>query len=137
MREAADRLLRAINAPGNKIPYLQWRASLDIWDKLERLYFGKLIPNWFRTDAVWLAGCLGSVSDDFDMLHEGYGSINRTGMANFMASLHWSVVSIGTIGSGMFFHADSIATSTYHLQLSGRKRWFICPPRGEESKYTV
>ena len=28
----------------------------------------------------------------------------------------------------MFFHADGIATSTYQLQIRGRKRWVVCSP---------
>jgi len=109
---------------GNSTPYLQWRAPLEEWQVIETEFFGPLVPDWFRTDAVWLDKCF--VDSRISEHPEGSGEVDE--LANFMASQHWSVISIGTVSSGMFFHTDSIATSTYHLQVQGRKKWFVCPP---------
>ena len=102
--------------------------------QLEKERFGALVPDWFRTDAAWLPECL---EPDAMSASTATVDVNISPIGNFMASQHWSVVSMGTNGSGMFLHADSIATSTYHLQIAGRKKWFVCPPTGMERQYGV
>mgnify|MGYP003888668271 FL=1 len=129
MADAALRFAEEREQNHHAKPYLQWRAPKNIWTELEEQYFGPLVPDWFRTDAVWFPGCLGDTEGDI--------TVSESNIANFMASQHWSVVSMGTTGSGMFLHSDSIDTSTYHLQLSGRKKWFVCPPQGQEVTYGV
>eukprot|EP00750_Incisomonas_marina_P017966 INCI2664.1.p1 GENE.INCI2664.1~~INCI2664.1.p1 ORF type:complete len:295 (+),score=41.67 INCI2664.1:600-1484(+) len=133
LHEAARLFYQHVKASdAEHVPYLQWRAPLDEWQVLERDDFGMYVPDWFRTDAAWFPQCLGSKAGD----ESGSDFLDVVG--NFMASQHWSVVSMGTTGSGMFFHPDGIATSTYHLQLVGKKKWFVCPPqRSEDAQYGV
>ena len=42
--------------------------------------------------------------------------------------LRWWVVYVGTRGAGMFAHKDRHRTASWQLQLSGAKRWRLCPP---------
>ena len=52
--------------------------------------------------------------------------------AAFLSATAWNMVIIGTPGSGMFFHADSLQTSTWQAQIRGSKQWVLCPPEIKE-----
>ena len=53
----------------------------------------------------------------FDSLEAG----NQT--ANFELETHWRMLIVGGgVGAGMFLHADTLRTSSWQLQIRGRKR---------------
>lgn len=48
----------------------------------------------------------------------------------FHLKTHWKIILIGTRGSGMFNHSDSLLTSSWHGHVQGRKWWYVCSPAG-------
>uniref|UniRef100_A0A7S2J3H0 SET domain-containing protein n=1 Tax=Haptolina brevifila TaxID=156173 RepID=A0A7S2J3H0_9EUKA len=42
-------------------------------------------------------------------------------------SHRWRILAVGGRGAGMHLHVDSPPLSSWHLQLSGRKLWRLCP----------
>ena len=44
----------------------------------------------------------------------------------FMRSTHWRMLIIGSRDGGMFNHKDILRTSSFQVQLAGRKRWHLC-----------
>lgn len=48
---------------------------------------------------------------------------------------HWKILITGTQGAGMFNHTDSLQTSSWHAQLTGRKWWYVC--KGGECMETI
>lgn len=102
-------------------PYVQWRLQMRTWRRLKKTLGG--LPKWFTVDESWLKSCLPP----------------RTSAEwpadNWLRHCHWKVLVIGKRGSGMFFHADGIATATYQLQVVGRKRWTVCGPEQRDKLY--
>mmetsp|Transcript_5373 Transcript_5373/g.8162 ORF Transcript_5373/g.8162 Transcript_5373/m.8162 type:complete len:273 (-) Transcript_5373:76-894(-) len=49
--------------------------------------------------------------------------------SEFHIKTHWKVVFVGTRGSGMFNHSDSLLTSSYHAHIRGSKWWYVCSPK--------
>ena len=102
-------------------PYLQWRLQMATWRALKKSLAA--LPKWFTVDEAWLRDCLP------ERTHEEWPA------DNWMRHCHWKVLVLGKRGSGMFFHADGISTSTYVMQLVGRKRWTVCRPGQEHKLY--
>jgi hypothetical protein len=47
----------------------------------------------------------------------------------FERSLRWRMLTLGgSAGAGMRLHVDSPPTSSWHVQVRGRKQWALCPP---------
>ena len=44
----------------------------------------------------------------------------------FLLATHWRMFLIGEQDCGMFFHSDTLHTSSYQLQILGSKKWHIC-----------
>eukprot|EP00808_Paulinella_micropora_P013201 g58918.t1 len=44
----------------------------------------------------------------------------------YFLKTHWKIILIGTPGSGMFNHTDSLQTSSWHAHVQGAKWWFVC-----------
>ena len=121
-----------------RAPYLQWRFGASMWRKVREVGFEDL-PAWFVTDDHWMRECLGR-RRSLAATRKGLGArkfalldtyTQRDGdwpADNFVRTTHWRLIALGKVGSGMFLHNDAFASSVYHLHVSGRKRWFVCPP---------
>jgi hypothetical protein len=44
---------------------------------------------------------------------------------------HWKIILIGSIGSGMFNHSDSLMTASWHAHIQGKKWWYVCSPQDQ------
>ena len=96
-----------LDKPGR---YMMYNIGLSEWDALMRVANHPHIPKLFMPDNDWLTSC-------FHSLESAY---------RFMSSTHWRMLTIGTKGAGMFNHKDTLRTSSWHGQITGRKRWHIC-----------
>jgi hypothetical protein len=81
-------------------------ARLLTGEQQENKWFKKCLPQ--RTGTDWAADNIG--------MHA-----------------RWRVVVVGEQDSGMFFHSDGFSSSTYHVQISGRKHWRVCTPASSPS----
>jgi len=82
-----------------------------MWDQLEDL--GDIPKNkysHFKGDSWWTRRCMPQVE-----VQEEYH-----------LKTHWKIVLIGSTGSGMFNHTDSLLTSSWHGHVQGNKWWFVC-----------
>lgn len=52
----------------------------------------------------------------------------NTDISTFYLQTHWQMLLIGESGAGMFNHQDTLRSSSWQLQLKGRKRWHVCDP---------
>ena len=102
-------------------PYMQWRQNMGSWRRLKKTL--EALPRWFTVDEAWMKSCLPPRSPE------------EWPADNWLRHCHWKVLVIGKEGSGMFFHADGIATATYQLQVVGRKRWTVCGPENRHKLY--
>ena len=46
----------------------------------------------------------------------------------FERELRWRMLALGMAGSGMHLHRDRLPLGSWHQQVSGRKRFLLCPP---------
>jgi len=60
---------------------------------------------------------------------ECVASLTEAGMRDeFELVARWHMIDVaGAAGAGMFLHADTLGTSSWHTQVRGRKRWHLCP----------
>lgn len=95
--------------------YLHMQLTSKTWGKLEEL--GD-IPRKRHThlegDKWWMRRCL----QDDDVREE------------YHIKTHWKIILIGTKGSGMFNHSDSLMTASWHGHVQGKKWWYVCTPDG-------
>eukprot|EP00164_Ancoracysta_twista_P001996 GFYU01002633.1.p1 GENE.GFYU01002633.1~~GFYU01002633.1.p1 ORF type:complete len:396 (+),score=66.22 GFYU01002633.1:102-1289(+) len=97
--------------------YIQWNVDQPTWYDLQ-FDFGK-IPEVFDEDLLWLEKCLPTESL----------------RSEFFLKTHWRMVLIGNVGAGMFNHVDTIHTGAYQAQITGRKKWHLCPPSEDPYMY--
>ena len=88
--------------------YILFNLPKHIWDEL--MVFP--LQSIFKTDDEWINKCFNNdeLQTQFELL------------------MHWRILIIGERNSGMFNHKDTLPSSSFHVQLSGTKRWHICPP---------
>lgn len=91
-------------------PYTHFNILTKNWRTLSRDMRPAVPFNW-RIDTDWL-------SDVF----------SRQLRDEYCWKTHWRILAIGAKNAGMFFHWDVLQTASWHAQIRGRKRWFICPP---------
>lgn len=102
-----------LDKPGR---YLMYNIGLLEWDSLMKVADSPSIPKIFMKDNDWLTSC-------FRTIHAAY---------RYMSSTHWRMLTVGTKGAGMFNHKDTLRTSSWHGQITGRKRWHLCSSAYDE-----
>jgi hypothetical protein len=130
--------------------YIQWNINHTIWSELLR-DMNLTLPMYFD-DFIWLDQCfqMKTIRHDHSCVHttEGTESCSSASTiddhnddddekakSNFHLKTHWKMVLIGEENSGMFLHKDALRTSSFQFQISGRKRWILCPPTQDEYLY--
>jgi hypothetical protein len=99
--------------------YVQWNVPADSWEQLLRDSSAHL--PLLLDDNLWLDKCMPETEDK----------------TNFFTRAHWKMLLVGEASSGMFNHKDTLRTSSYQLQIKGRKKWHICPPTQDEFVYNA
>jgi hypothetical protein len=97
--------------------YIHLQLTPSNWKKLEKS--GDVPPKrhpHLEGDKWWMRRCL----KDRDVLRE------------YHLKTHWKMILIGSRGSGMFNHTDSLMTSSWHGHVQGKKWWYVCSPDGEQ-----
>lgn len=90
--------------------YLHWQVMPKQWRTMRSGGDVSPFPKWLKTDNWWMSRCLKT-----DALKEEYH-----------IKTHWRVVLMGTKGSGMFNHTDSLRSSSWHAHVRGGKWWYVC-----------
>eukprot|EP00656_Telonema_subtile_P003592 TRINITY_DN11631_c0_g1_i6.p1 TRINITY_DN11631_c0_g1~~TRINITY_DN11631_c0_g1_i6.p1 ORF type:complete len:449 (-),score=119.77 TRINITY_DN11631_c0_g1_i6:21-1367(-) len=98
--------------------YLHVQFTPDMWESLEQQGHVPGSRHAHMKGDQWMDSCLSP-----ELQQE------------FHLKTHWKILIIGTRGAGMFNHTDSLRTSSWHAQLSGRKWWYVC--RGGKCYETV
>jgi len=89
------------SAKAHPAKYLQVGLSQRDWSKLP-IY-----------EHVWLS-------------QEFYTCMSEDLQDEYFVKTHWKIILIGQPGAGMFNHADSLRSSSWHLHVTGRKWWRVC-----------
>lgn len=97
--------------------YIQWNIDDTIWKTLMQ-DSNAFLPG-FMNDSLWINRCMVEDSDK----------------SKFFLRTHWKMLLIGEEGSGMFNHKDTLRTTSWQLQIQGRKKWHICGPSQDEFMY--
>ena len=103
------------------------------WERLLRVFAGQAheggpqLPNDVIPDLF---------NDDW-MKHKHCFHENQDIISKFMLLTHWRMLIIGEEDSGMFNHKDSLRTSSWQIQLYGRKKWHICGPDMDSFMYSA
>jgi len=90
--------------------YLQWNLHPSLFDGLLQDAHAQLPP--LLNDSHWTARCFRS----HDVL------------ADFHIKTHWKMLLVGEAPAGMFNHKDTLQSSSWQVQIVGRKRWHLCAP---------
>jgi len=103
--------------------YLQLNLSPADWEKMLELS-GTREPAFISSAVGTLPGAACT------------RALERAGkLENFHLETHWRMMIMGGgVGAGMFLHPDTLRTSSWQLQIRGRKRWHLCPGRGGPEK---
>ena len=90
--------------------YLHWQILPDQWREIRGSGQITPFPKWLKQDGWWMNKCLRTkeLQDEYHI------------------KTHWRVALIGTAGSGMFNHTDTLRSSSWHVHVSGRKWWYVC-----------
>eukprot|EP00940_MAST-03C_sp_MAST-3C-sp2_P003554 g3554.t1 len=90
--------------------YLHWQVVPKIWNTMRKSGMVSPFPRWMKTDQWWMRHCLKTeeLQDEYHI------------------KTHWRVILLGTRGSGMFNHSDSLRSSSWHAHVSGSKWWYVC-----------
>jgi hypothetical protein len=97
------------NAPKRRPRYLQLRLGHQGWQNL--MQDMKELPNSMWTEKDWIKDCMPKTAD----------------IDNFYRVNQWNMLLIGETGTGIFFHHDHLAASSWQAHVVGRKRWVMCP----------
>jgi len=89
--------------------YIQWNVKVTEWDELMS-NANATIPSRID-DKNWMDQCL--ITDEYK--------------DNYAIRTHWKMILIGEKGAGMFNHKDTLRTSSWQMQVEGRKKWHLCP----------
>jgi len=95
----------------NGCRYLHMQLSPKMWDSLEDLGdIPKEKHIHFKGDSWWMRRCME----------------DPIVQAEYFLKTHWKIILIGSSGSGMFNHTDTLQSSSWHGHIQGRKWWYIC-----------
>eukprot|EP00658_Telonema_sp_P-2_P029343 TRINITY_DN22334_c0_g1_i3.p1 TRINITY_DN22334_c0_g1~~TRINITY_DN22334_c0_g1_i3.p1 ORF type:complete len:354 (+),score=26.56 TRINITY_DN22334_c0_g1_i3:172-1233(+) len=89
--------------------YLHLQLTPSMWGEVEEQGEVPQARHWQLHGDEWMNTCLEPE------LQEEYH-----------IKTHWKILIMGTRGAGMFNHTDSLRTSSWHGQLTGRKWWYLC-----------
>ena len=121
----------------------------DALDAMEEVDEEGKYMHWYMTDANWkfvLSKMLGGGVLEMIELFDRFGGWEDACFGGkelqrkeFFQQLRWFGLYAGTAGVGMFAHKDRHATSSFQVQLAGKKRWRLCNPRtflSDEAMYS-
>lgn len=97
--------------------YLQWNMNKVMWDAV--LTAANATLPVVLTDRHWMPECL----ENLDIIND------------FQLKTHWKMLLIGEAHAGMFNHKDTLKTSSWQIQVRGRKRWHLCSPLDDHRMY--
>jgi len=95
--------------------YLHMQLTPRTWKQLEDVGdIPKARHVHTKGDEWWMKRCMkdSNVQDEYHL------------------KTHWKIILIGTPGSGMFNHTDTLETSSWHGHIQGTKWWYLCGGRG-------
>jgi hypothetical protein len=95
--------------------YIHLQLTPAMWSQLEEI--GDIPKNRHvhtEGDQWWMRRCL----EDPEV------------RAEFHLKTHWKIILIGSRGSGMFNHSDSLLSTSWHGHVQGKKWWYVCSPKG-------
>lgn len=97
--------------------YIQWNLDAPSFDSL--LHDAQATLPALLDDRHWTDRCF----------------LSADALSLFNLQTHWKMVMIAESPAGMFNHKDTLQTSSWQVQLVGRKRWHICPPSQDPYLY--
>ena len=59
------------------------------------------------------------------------------GLEVFYKFIFWRMILVGRKGTIFELHYDSVQSATWQAQVTGRKRWTVCPPEEKPYLYEV
>eukprot|EP00929_Paragymnodinium_shiwhaense_P120205 TRINITY_DN92106_c0_g1_i1.p1 TRINITY_DN92106_c0_g1~~TRINITY_DN92106_c0_g1_i1.p1 ORF type:complete len:373 (-),score=100.27 TRINITY_DN92106_c0_g1_i1:175-1293(-) len=96
--------------------YMQLRLSLRGWQRLRKDLEPLPVRDIFWSDEEWIAKCM-----------QKDGKPDKVAIDNFYTTVQWKFLLIGEKGTTMFLHKDGTASSSWQAQVTGRKKWTLCP----------
>lgn len=104
--------------------YVQWNMNETTFNQLIQHSSLKALPSLL----------VDSLDAVFDSLVKQSGVIVSPDelarlQHSFAMKTHWYMLLAGEAGSGMFRHQDTIPVGSWQIQMSGCKKWTICPPQ--------
>ncbi|KAL1496394.1 hypothetical protein AB1Y20_016349 [Prymnesium parvum] len=121
--EALRRVRGAAGRAGKA--YLQLNLAPDEWEQLVELVGVR--------EPLFVGGVGGEMGTPATLPGQRCArALTSAGkMRDFHLDTHWRMfVMGGGEGAGMFLHPDTLRTSSWQMQLRGRKRWHLCPGEG-------
>lgn len=102
---------------------LQLNLTPERWERMLELA-GVSMPSFITSPGGVAPGTLPG-----EACHQAMEAANQS--ANFELETHWRLLVMGGgAGAGMFLHADTLRTSSWQMQIRGRKRWHLCSGAG-------
>lgn len=108
LKDAAPQFRQASET--GKPRYMQLRLGLKGWKRLKK-DLGSYMPPAMWTEEAWIDKCMPQKKD----------------IDNFYRVNQWNMLLIGETGTGIFFHHDHLAASSWQAHVVGRKAWVVCP----------
>lgn len=121
-----------VSLPGT---YLQLNLNASMFKQiLQESHLHTILPTIFDDENWWSRRCLGkrkikNGENGEQLDSEGDPDL----LSRFYLRHHWKMLLIGSSEAGMFAHQDILRTASYQLQISGEKRWHLCP--GNQSRW--
>lgn len=115
---------------------LQFNAAFlqkERWEEMLRIFSGYAHEGGPKS----LGDITPDVFNDDWMHHEHCFQEDQELISKFLKLTHWKMLIIGEKGAGMFNHKDSLRTSSWQIQLHGRKKWHICGPEADPYMYAA
>ena len=124
-----EALFRLRGPAGNAAKaYLQLNLSPERWERMLELA-GVSMPSFISQPGSPVSpGTLPGGA-----CHAAMEAANQS--ANFELETHWRLLIMGGgAGAGMFLHSDTLRTSSWQMQIRGRKKWHLCSgPGGQQA----
>jgi len=92
-----------------KSRYMQVRLGLSGWERLMK--DTREMPSAMWTEKDWIHKCMPNPKD----------------IDNFYRVNQWNMLLVGENDTGIFFHHDHLAASSWQAHVVGRKTWIMCP----------
>lgn len=114
---------------------------LDVYDSVDASEPGTYIQWNIAAQEPWsqISTELGIIPDQIPAVFQDHWwmdqCFNQSEVADFNHKTHWRMLLIGEADAGMFIHKDVLRTSSWQLQLSGRKRWALCSSSDDRRLY--